>query len=115
MKRALVVIFVLLALVGGYFGAAHLSGGAYPTPGLEVGGDRGELRRETAVLKSRVDSLEQIVSDAGDEHVNPELASDILVNPPDDFTADCSTQPNPPGSDEDVQEVTEAFQAVVTQ
>lgn len=45
MKRALVVIFVLLALVGGYFGAAHLSGGAYPTPGLEVGGDRGELRR----------------------------------------------------------------------
>ncbi len=52
---------------------------------------------------------------AGVEDVNPELASDILVNPPDDFTADCSTQPNPPGSDEDVQEVTEAFQAVVTQ
>jgi len=51
----------------------------------------------------------------GVEDVNPELASDILVNPPEDFTADCSTQPNPPGSDEDVQEVTEAFQAVVTQ
>jgi spermidine/putrescine transport system substrate-binding protein len=51
----------------------------------------------------------------GIEEVNPALAKDELVNPPEDFTADCSTQPNPPGSDEDVQEVTEAFQAVVTQ
>ena len=51
----------------------------------------------------------------GIEEVNPALAEDPLVNPPEDFTADCSTQPNPPGSDEDVQEVNEAFQAVVTQ
>ena len=51
----------------------------------------------------------------GIEDVDPELAEDPLVNPPDDFTADCSTQPDPPGGDEDVQEVTEAFQAVVTQ
>jgi spermidine/putrescine transport system substrate-binding protein len=51
----------------------------------------------------------------GIEEVNPALAKDPLVNPPEDFTADCSTQPDPPGSDEDVQEVTEAFQAVVTQ
>ena len=51
----------------------------------------------------------------GIDQVNPELASDVLVNPPEDFTADCTTQPDPPGSDEDVQEVTEAFQAVVTQ
>lgn len=51
----------------------------------------------------------------GIEEVNPSLAEDELVNPPEDFTADCSTQPNPPGSEEDVQEVTEAFQAVVTQ
>jgi spermidine/putrescine transport system substrate-binding protein len=51
----------------------------------------------------------------GVDEVDPELASDELVNPPEEFTADCSTQPNPPGSDEDVQEVTEAFQAVVTQ
>jgi spermidine/putrescine transport system substrate-binding protein len=51
----------------------------------------------------------------GIEEVNPSLAKDPLVNPPEDFTADCSTQPDPPGSDEDVQEVTEAFQAVVTQ
>jgi spermidine/putrescine transport system substrate-binding protein len=51
----------------------------------------------------------------GIEEINPELAKDPLVNPPADFTADCSTQPNPPGSDEDIQEVNEAFQAVVTQ
>lgn len=51
----------------------------------------------------------------GIEEVNPSLAEDELVNPPEDFTADCSTQPNPPGSAEDVQEVTESFQAVVTQ
>ncbi|MSO40986.1 MAG: spermidine/putrescine ABC transporter substrate-binding protein [Solirubrobacterales bacterium] len=51
----------------------------------------------------------------GIEKVNPALAKDPLVNPSDEFTADCSTQPNPPGSAEDVQEVTEAFQAVITQ
>jgi spermidine/putrescine transport system substrate-binding protein len=51
----------------------------------------------------------------GVEEVNPSLAENELVNPPDDFTADCSTQPNPPGSEEDVQEITEAFQAVITQ
>ena len=37
--------------------------------------DRGELRRETAVLKNRVDNLEQVLTDAGDMHVTrPELA-----------------------------------------
>ena len=51
----------------------------------------------------------------GVEEVDPSLAENVLVNPPDDFTADCSFQPNPPGSDEDVQEVNEAFQAVITQ
>ena len=51
----------------------------------------------------------------GVEEINPALAENVLVSPPDDFTADCSTQPDPPGSEEDVQEVTEAFQAVITQ
>ena len=38
---------VVVLLLGGavYVGAAHVSGGAYPTPGLGVGGDRGWLRR----------------------------------------------------------------------
>ena len=51
----------------------------------------------------------------GSRRCDPSLAENVLVNPPDDFTADCSTQPDPPGSEEDVQEVTEAFQAVITQ
>lgn len=50
----------------------------------------------------------------GIEDVNPELAQDQLVNPSDEFTADCTTQPNPPGDDADVQEVTSAFEDVVT-
>lgn len=45
MKRAPLLVFLLLALAGGYLGAAHLSGGAFPTPGLELGGDRAALRR----------------------------------------------------------------------
>ena len=45
MKKWLILIGILLAAVGGYIGLAHLSGGAYPTPGIPVGGDLGELRR----------------------------------------------------------------------
>ena len=51
----------------------------------------------------------------GVEKVDPSLAGNQLVNPPEEFTAGCSSQPDPPGSEEDVQEVTEAFQAVITQ
>ena len=51
----------------------------------------------------------------GIEKVDPSLAENELVNPPEEFTADCSFQPDPPGSEEDVAEVTEAFQAVISQ
>lgn len=37
---------VLLVGLFGYVAAAHFSGGAFPTPGLQVGGERGELRRQ---------------------------------------------------------------------
>jgi spermidine/putrescine transport system substrate-binding protein len=50
----------------------------------------------------------------GIDEVNPALAKDPLVNPSEEFTANCTTQPNPPGDDADVQEVTSAFQDVVT-
>ncbi|MDP9135361.1 MAG: spermidine/putrescine ABC transporter substrate-binding protein [Actinomycetota bacterium] len=43
-----------------------------------------------------------------------ELADNPLIFPSEQFTADCTTQPNPPGSAEDRQEVTEAFQDVIT-
>jgi spermidine/putrescine transport system substrate-binding protein len=42
------------------------------------------------------------------------LANNELIFPSDSFTKDCTTQPNPPGSAEDRQEVTNAFQDVIT-
>ncbi len=45
---------------------------------------------------------------------DPKAAESQLIFPTDEFTADCSTQPNPPGSEAEVQEVTEAFQNVIT-
>jgi spermidine/putrescine transport system substrate-binding protein len=45
---------------------------------------------------------------------DPELADNQLIFPDEQFTRNCSTQPDPPGSAEDRQEVTEAFQDVIT-
>lgn len=46
----LLALFVIVALgVGGYFAAAYISGGALPTLGLVMGGERGEVR--SVVLK----------------------------------------------------------------
>jgi spermidine/putrescine transport system substrate-binding protein len=45
---------------------------------------------------------------------DPKLADNQLIFPDEQFTADCSTQPDPPGSEADQQEVTEAFQDMIT-
>ena len=45
---------------------------------------------------------------------DPALADNQLIFPDEQFTADCSTQPDPPGSAEDRQVVTAAFPDVVT-
>lgn len=45
MKKALTTVMVLVLLLFGYLGVAHLSGAAFWTMGLPLGGDRGELRR----------------------------------------------------------------------
>ena len=45
MKKALTALLVLSLLFGGYLGVAHVSGGAFSTLGLALGGDRGALRR----------------------------------------------------------------------
>jgi hypothetical protein len=47
MRWKLGVLALLALSTGGYVAAAHLSGGALPLPGVDVGGDRGELRRRT--------------------------------------------------------------------
>ena len=44
----------------------------------------------------------------------PKLRDNQLIFPDEEFTQDCSTQPDPPGSAEDRQEVTEAFQDMIT-
>ena len=45
---------------------------------------------------------------------DPELAKNQLIFPSDEFTRDCQAQSEPPGSAQDQQEITEAFQDVVT-
>ena len=45
---------------------------------------------------------------------DPELGNSDLIFPSEEFIADCTTQPDPPGEEADVQEVTEAFQNVIT-
>ncbi len=45
MKKAVTALLVLALLTGGYLGVAHVSGGAFWTLGLALGGDRGALRR----------------------------------------------------------------------
>jgi hypothetical protein len=45
MKAALITALCLVLAGGVYLGGAHLSGGAWPTPGLELGGDVGWARR----------------------------------------------------------------------
>jgi hypothetical protein len=45
---------------------------------------------------------------------DPELAKDELIFPSEDFTAGCSEDPDPPGDFEDVREVEEAWQEVIS-
>lgn len=44
MKTGLKIFALLLVFAGGYLTAAHLSGGAFPTFGLPLGGELGQLR-----------------------------------------------------------------------
>ncbi len=45
---------------------------------------------------------------------DPKLAKDPLIFPSEDFTAGCSEDPDPPGEFEDVREVEEAWQEVIS-
>jgi spermidine/putrescine transport system substrate-binding protein len=45
---------------------------------------------------------------------DPELGRNELIFPPPELTAGCSADPDPPGSAADQQEVTEAFQDLIT-
>ena len=73
-----------------------------------------DIAYDPAVAAPIADYVRYVSPVSGIEEIDPALAEDPLVNPPEDFTADCTTQPDPPGEDADVQEVTEAFQDVIT-
>ncbi len=45
---------------------------------------------------------------------DPEAGNSQLIFPDEEFTANCVPQPDPPGGPEGIQQVTEAFQDVVT-
>jgi len=45
---------------------------------------------------------------------DPTLANDKLIFPPEEFTAGCSEDPDPPGNAEDVRDVEAAYQDVVS-
>ncbi len=45
---------------------------------------------------------------------DPKLGNNPLIFPPPELTEGCSADPDPPGSEQDQQEVTEAFQDLVT-
>lgn len=57
-----------------------------------------------------VTGVKQVFEQRGDT----ELANNPLIFPSESFTRNCTTQPDPPGSSEDQQEVTKAFQDVIT-
>jgi spermidine/putrescine transport system substrate-binding protein len=58
---------------------------------------------------SPVDGVQEIL-----EKTNPEAAKSPLIFPTEEYTADCTNQVDPPGSAEEVAEVEQAYQAVVT-
>jgi spermidine/putrescine transport system substrate-binding protein len=56
-----------------------------------------------------VDGVQELLTER-----DPELGKSELIFPTADSIADCSADPNPPGSSEDVREVEEQFQEVVS-
>jgi len=59
---------------------------------------------------SPVDGVQEVLTQK-----DPELGNNQLIFPDEEFTANCVAQPDPPGSQADMDEVTAAFQEVVTQ
>jgi hypothetical protein len=47
MKKKVILLTLAMLLPVGYLGMSHFSGGAYPTMGLPIGGERGKLRDKT--------------------------------------------------------------------
>ena len=76
MKKVLTVLLLVAALLGGYLAVAHVSGGAFSTLGLALGGDRGALRRIALNFLEDV-QFKDFVSAAG--YHAPELIESVDI------------------------------------
>jgi len=76
MKKVLTVLLLVAALLGGYLAVAHVSGGAFSTLGLALGGDRGALRRIALNFLEDV-QFKDFVSAAG--YQAPELIESVDI------------------------------------
>ena len=57
-----------------------------------------------------VDGVKEVLAKRGDQ----DLANDPLIFPPPSLTRGCSEDPDPPGNEQEQQDITEQFQDVVT-
>lgn len=79
--RTLLLFFALVILAFlGYFGYAHLSGGAVPTFGLPLGGQKAQVRKLCEVFFEDIkfkntEKLEEFI----DKSLNPEKLQDYLI------------------------------------
>jgi spermidine/putrescine transport system substrate-binding protein len=69
---------------------------------------------EPKVQADIAEYVQYVTPVSGVGEVLPKLKDNQLIFPDEQFTESCSTQPDPPGSAEDRQEVTEAFQDMIT-
>lgn len=76
MKKTLTIVLLLVLVSGGYFTAAHLSGGAFWTAGLALGGDRGELRRTALAF---LEDIQFKDFDAAASYHAPELIETVDI------------------------------------
>lgn len=54
MRKILIILLVLIVLALGYLGYAHLSGGAVPTFGLPLGGEKAHIRARVSAFFEHV-------------------------------------------------------------
>ncbi len=76
MKKVVMAVLVLSLLLGGYLTVAHISGGAFSTLGLLLGGDRGDLRRVALAFLEDI-QFKDFVSAAG--YHSPETRDSVDI------------------------------------
>src|SRR5580704_10363334 len=87
MRTFIIIVFILVIACVGYLGFAHFSGGAVPTFGLPLGGERAEVRLRTQrffehVKFKNANALRDFVSaDTPSDEVAQYLFKSMGINP----------------------------------